>query len=307
MHEVMKELRRAVYKETVSTVEVIEIVAKLEREKHFLRYGFSSLHQYLVRGLKYSDGAANRRIRAARLYLKKPEVCELLRRREVSLCTLSEILDEPEMLSEIKGKSKREVEELVALKSGKDTRVRERVVPVVVKKAVEQRSAFATPPVGGQSVTPPPVVIRQEMVLEERLKVTFSYSREKSAKIEQAREILSRKYSGKGVSIEDLFLEGIEQILAAEGSKKEKMGTRKERGSKNRRYISPKVKKEVLERDGGCCTYRNKDGSVCGSRWSVEFDHIKPVAIGGVSSVENLRLLCRNHNQLMARDAGLIR
>ncbi len=52
-----------------------------------------------MRDLKYSDGEANRRIRAARLYLKRPEVCELLKRREVSLCTLSEILDEPEMLS----------------------------------------------------------------------------------------------------------------------------------------------------------------------------------------------------------------
>lgn len=181
MHTVMKELKRAVFRETISTVEVIRLIAKLESEKHFLRHGFSSLHRYLVKGLKYSDGAANRRIRAARLSLKKPEVYELLQRREVSLCTLSLILDEPEMLDEIRNRSKREVEELVALKTCRDTRIREKVVPVVVRKAAQPSMLVSTPPVVCRSsashLRPEAPEKRQEIVLEERLKVTFSYSK----------------------------------------------------------------------------------------------------------------------------------
>ena len=38
-------------------------------------------------------------------------------------------------------------------------------------------------------------------------------------------------------------------------------------------------------------------------RHFLEFDHIEPVARGGASTVENVRLLCRAHNQHAAEQA----
>jgi hypothetical protein len=35
----------------------------------------------------------------------------------------------------------------------------------------------------------------------------------------------------------------------------------------------------------------------------VEFDHIQPVALGGASTVDNGRLLCRSHQDVAARQA----
>jgi hypothetical protein len=42
------------------------------------------------------------------------------------------------------------------------------------------------------------------------------------------------------------------------------------------------------------------DGKRCGSTWRLELDHVIPVALGGETSVENLRVLCRAHNQYKA-------
>jgi len=58
----------------------------------------------------------------------------------------------------------------------------------------------------------------------------------------------------------------------------------------NKRYIPRVMKHSVWQRDGGKCTG-------CGTRKHLNYDHIKPVALGGSSSVDNLRLLCFQCNQ----------
>jgi CRISPR/Cas system Type II protein with McrA/HNH and RuvC-like nuclease domain len=42
------------------------------------------------------------------------------------------------------------------------------------------------------------------------------------------------------------------------------------------------------------------EGHRCEERSGLEFDHIKPFAIGGDSSASNVRLLCSTHNQYEA-------
>ncbi len=49
------------------------------------------------------------------------------------------------------------------------------------------------------------------------------------------------------------------------------------------------------------CTYKDpQTGRICGSTYQLEIDHIKPRALGGTDAKENLRVLCRQHNQFMA-------
>ncbi len=55
------------------------------------------------------------------------------------------------------------------------------------------------------------------------------------------------------------------------------------------RRVSSSVKREVYKRDRVC--------KKCGSSFRLEYDHIKPFALGGDSSAENIRLLCRSCNQ----------
>jgi hypothetical protein len=42
------------------------------------------------------------------------------------------------------------------------------------------------------------------------------------------------------------------------------------------------------------------DGKVCGARHRLEFDHDLEVALGGKSTIGNIRLLCKGHNLMKA-------
>lgn len=55
------------------------------------------------------------------------------------------------------------------------------------------------------------------------------------------------------------------------------------------RTPSASVKREVFLRDKQCVK--------CGSKFGLEFDHQHPYSLGGKSTPENIRLLCRNCNQ----------
>ena len=63
--------------------------------------------------------------------------------------------------------------------------------------------------------------------------------------------------------------------------------------SANPRYIPRAIRKEVWDRDGGQCV-------CCSSRRNLNFDYIQPVALGGNSTEDNLRLLCLHCNQRQA-------
>jgi hypothetical protein len=61
------------------------------------------------------------------------------------------------------------------------------------------------------------------------------------------------------------------------------------------------VARAVFLRDGQQCSYVSPDGRRCSARRCLELDHVTPWAVGGESTVDNLRLRCRAHNQRYAR------
>ena len=64
------------------------------------------------------------------------------------------------------------------------------------------------------------------------------------------------------------------------------------------RTIPAAVKRQVWERDGGCCSYVDRgSGRRCGSRHVVQMDHVRPFALGGSADPGNLRLLCAAHHR----------
>jgi 5-methylcytosine-specific restriction endonuclease McrA len=73
---------------------------------------------------------------------------------------------------------------------------------------------------------------------------------------------------------------------------------RRARETRSTRHVPASVRRAVWRRDGGRCTFVGDSGHRCESRDRLELDHVVPVARGGESTVDNLRLLCRAHNQL---------
>ena len=73
--------------------------------------------------------------------------------------------------------------------------------------------------------------------------------------------------------------------------------------SANPRHVPAEVRRAVWQRDGGRCTFVSAAGHRCEARTRLEFDHIEPVARGGQSTVDGVRLRCRAHNQYAAECA----
>lgn len=157
---------------------------------------------------------------------------------------------------------------------------------------------------------------------ERKVKIEFVASERLAKKIERARELLRHKFP-KG-RLEEIFEESLELLLEKKDPERkmakrqqiEKEKIEMERGAEAKkenllgktpkkeqlkivtRYIPEKLKLQIWQRDGGCCTYVSYEGKRCGEKNFLELDHLMPWSFGGESSFENLRLLCRSHNQL---------
>jgi hypothetical protein len=71
---------------------------------------------------------------------------------------------------------------------------------------------------------------------------------------------------------------------------------------KRTRYVSAQVRRETYTRDRGRCAFISPDGRRCSAKSSLEFDHVKPFARFGATDTSNMRLLCKAHNLLHARN-----
>jgi hypothetical protein len=74
-------------KERSLTMEVIQLLQEIYDRRLHLKRGYPSLHQYCVKELRYSDGAAYRRIKAMKLTQDMPEVIKSIESGSLSLCT----------------------------------------------------------------------------------------------------------------------------------------------------------------------------------------------------------------------------
>ena len=143
----------------------------------------------------------------------------------------------------------------------------------------------------------------------DQVKVQFTMSRRVLAKMQRAQDLL-----GHQVARDDLagLLEKLLDMALPALEKKKFAATERPRAPReaasahlgepaaNSRTIPAQVKREVWKRDGGRCTFMSATGRRCACTRGLEYDHVQPVALGGGSTAENVRILCRKHNQLEA-------
>ena len=347
-------------REAISSV--VMHLAEIARRKLYAQDGYSSLFLYVTQKFHFSESAACRRIQAARLSLKFPEIIDLLEKGKLNLVTIGLISpylteeNKEELLAQIFEKSKNDVEFLISSLFGKEEPVNKdkiRRLPICISSQPQQFSSatdlfslkneFSAETAQNYTTA---VVVKNEAVVvkkldvvvpqrtEARVKIEFCAAESVALKIERAKQLLRHKYpQGKLEDIFDellnLFLEKKDPARKIERCEKKKLTTEarqqksregeqeqnsdtkseapvtQEEGAslKNNnlrkiktRYIPANVRLEVWKRDNGCCSYVSRDGRRCQERGGLELDHVFPWSLGGDSSLENLRLLCRPHN-----------
>jgi 5-methylcytosine-specific restriction endonuclease McrA len=286
------------------TAKLVAYLGEIEERNLHLLAGYSSLFEFCTKALGFSEGEAFRRILAARLGRKFPSVHALLASGEVNLSTL-ELLREwltednsKELFAAVAGKSKREVQALLAARYPRPDR------PSSIRRATIE-------PISGVSFRvefTASAALREKLDLSRDLMSHANPTRDLSVVIERGIDLLLAALETKriGKARRKRHLSGIHRRNSSDRTPSDRTPsdrTPSDRTPSDRtpsdRRISNAVRREVYERDGLQCTY-TASGRRCEARAFLELDHRVPSALGGSNDAENLRVLCRAHNQLAA-------
>lgn len=317
--ELENKLEKLARTEREMTNEILHLINLADQRKIYIERGYASLFDWLTRAYNYSESAASRRIRAARLLHAIPEVAEKIATGNVNLSTLAkaqsliqwqERSSGDKMTSEVKS----HIIEKIENKSQIDVeRTLYQLFPEVAQEARFERKTVIS-----DSVT--------------KLSLCMSYDSLKN--LERARDILSHKLPQATLTdvivyLVNNFLDKKDPLrhkqIGSEASSKtlatiarEKNGKatndRSESENKNvsfhttaatkqRVKLQTAIRSVVFKRAHGTCEYTDPaSGQRCESAYQLEIDHIFPVALGGTNTIENLRCLCRKHNNFVAKE-----
>ncbi len=299
----LSRLEELVRQEREGVADIVEHITEVDRREVTLDRGFPSLFDYCVKKLGYSESAAFLRIRAARAAGEFPEIVQRLRSGRLHLEGIARLYPHMtsdnglELLDRVDGATKREVVAFVATLQSSPPPDRDVIIPVPA--TLERRDAAASAPKeSSPQVIPPP-----------SHRFHFTGDEELLSMIERLRGLLRHKHpDGR---LEDIFKEAARALLGA--IERTRMPTQRRAATSQAgavprsfraggRLVPRAIKREVWARDGGRCAFTAPDGRRCESSDALEYDHIVPWADGGRSdTADNIRLLCRAHNQRLGR------
>jgi 5-methylcytosine-specific restriction endonuclease McrA len=282
-------------------------------------------------GASSSKGAAHYRKVAAELLQRFPEVVEPLRDGRLcitSIVHLAKVLtpeNRHEMLPRFFLCSRRESMAVAAALQPAEAAPRREVVtavrtapPVALPEAAKTppsttRADSAVQPAELRSPVPAAPNVTSEStpsrsnrrdsadpVTADLSRLHVTVSRRFLEKLERAKAALS--HSRPGASAEKILEAGLDLVLEQQAKRRGVVEKPRQvsRPTKTDR-IPAHVKRAVWTRDDGRCQWPLDSGGICGSTLRLELDHAVPRARGGPSTTENLRVLCRFHNDLAAR------
>lgn len=331
--ELMRSLKALTCDERRHSVSILRHLAEMDRRRLALKEGYPSLFEYCRRELKYAEGEAARRIHAARASARFPILYRAIGRGALSLTTVLMLAphlkweNHRRLIRSALGKTKRDVEKLIAAEAPAPEpaeRIRFISVPSHAPAATPGAAAGTQAPSEWRPSVPTPLA---EPPALGAARVRFSFTADQSLleSVDRAKALLRHRHPFGG--LEEIFTESMAALLEKIdlGRRKPRQRRRKkiEPGQKQEtaqsdagaertpgpsgdslasRHIPASVKEQVWKRDGGKCAFVSEGGRRCGTGEELEIDHVLPWALGGASDdPENLRLLCRRHNDLQAR------
>ena len=240
--------------EKKTSLEVLHHLLEIDRRKLYSELKCTSLFDYCVRILGYSEGAAHRRISSARLMGKSPEVKAALEGGEVNLSQVSMMasLLNQENQHTSEEKPKLEINHLLDLtkKTGS------------TQKLKEEMSAKKT----------------------EFVSINFKLTKEEAQEWESLKKEMN-------LGSNELLLKLV-RLKKAEREKKKYHQLQKP--SKTQHTIKPQTKTIPAEIKRKIYERSNRKCEKCQSESRLEFHHLTPRSFGGGHEAANLKLLCHN-------------
>lgn len=259
----ISEVKRLSGIERKALSEILHYIKEIDRRKLFSDLNYMSMMDFLIKELGYSEGAAIRRLQSARMLEEMPEIENNIRAGSLTLSNLQKAA----------GFFKKE--------NIKDPIKKKKILKQIENKTAREceKTLFSL----GEIKPLPSEGIKIVSKDFQQIKVNVSDAIFKN--LEEVRQLLGHHYINEKF-LNDLAREARENI----NRKRFKLVDRPRTTTSNSRYITNSDKREVYKQSNGVCEN-------CGSLFLVQYDHLKPFALGGKSEASNLRLLCFHCNQ----------
>jgi hypothetical protein len=338
LSELLKDSRRV-------EADLIAHIAEVDARRLYAREAAPSMFAWCVETLHLSEQEAYLRITVARASRKHPMLLGMLRDGRLHLSGMARLVphltleNRAAVLKRATGMSYRQIKELASeLEPKPDAPARIRKLPGcppstsakdspqlwahrVESPRSGPRSAGAPPSCSGSQAAavldlrPAPATVSParrpslEPLAPARFRVQFTASAELRDKLERLQALMRPSVPDGDLAkvIDRAVTRELERLEAKRFAKTEAPRKRLAQTDTRpkSRYIPAPVRRFVERRDGGRCTYRDKRGRRCTRRHDLEFHHRGAFGRGGDHSPENLALMCRTHNALLAeRDYG---
>ena len=286
--ELFEKIRFLSQEERRITSEVLKLLREVSRRRLYAKRGHESLFTFLVKEMGYDEASAYRRVSAIRVIEAVPDVEQTLEQGRLSVATVVQAQTffqqekkkskpcsterKREILKKLEGKSKREAELILARESP-------------------------------QSPRPD----QTRVLNENETEIRFTADQELLEMLKQIQALAAHHKLEPGYNglLKFMAAQVLKKLDPAQQNERKSLSPEKvatQHASENRsRYIPASLKREVWKKGQGSCAFVSAvTGIRCGSKHGLQFDHIRPWAMGGDTSVRNLRLLCASHNRFAA-------
>ena len=265
------------------TAELLAYLSEVDVRGLHLREACGSLFAFCVERLHMSEGAAGKRITAARVGRRFPLVLEMIARGEIHLTAVNMLaahLDDGnhvELLERARHRSKREIEKLlaeIAPRSDRASRVR----------ALPDRPGVVAP------------------LSPRRYELRVTIDEEAHEALVRLQGLLAHQVPGRDPAV--IVSRGLELLLERTLARKAAVTEApRERAApeKRTRHIPAAVRRVVWQRDRGQCAYVDRKGRRCSSTHALEYHHVRNWARGAEHDPAEMELRCRSHNQYQAK------
>ena len=297
--------------------ELLAHLGEVDARRLYLGEACSSMFVYCVRVLHFAEAVAYKRIAAARAARRHPEVREAVRRGDLHVTGVSLLAPQltsengAELIEAARHKTADEIRRLLADRQPKPdvpASVRRLPTPAALRSPIPLGSVSATAPI---APTPPMDSSTDRPHTQplggERYCVRFTADPKLHQQLQELRALMRHQVPDGDLG--KILARAVSALL--DQVRKRKYGETpaprptKPSAEHMSRHVPAAIRRAVVHRDGGGCSYVSPGGRRCSAREFLEFHHREPWARTPAHAVEGIALHCRAHNQHQAcRDFG---
>ncbi len=292
-----------------ATATLIAHLEEIDQRKAYALLSYPSLFEYVRKELGYAESSAYERIAAMRLVRQNEKAKAMIESGDLTLTGATQMQrfikeeksagnamnqeQQNELLTAIAGKSKRETERFLMAQATNPETPRLKESTRVATATHTEVKIFLDE--GGMNL----LNRARELVRADSTAALFT----------EALQLLIEKKE-RGLGKVETKTAAPEVDLKIPQSQIPPLAQKSRPAGKTpsvSRFIPLHFKRQIYARSQGQCEYISPaTNSRCPSRAHLHVDHIRPLALGGRTELNNLRHLCQGHNLKASLDAGLL-